>query len=386
MDNRTLIVTIVALGLVEVLTFLALALYRREPSLLVFAVGFAGSVVGVLLMLGQGNVTPWIGVVLSNLFALFLPLMLAIGFRRLHGMPVSMPRRFAAYLASFLLVVCGATFLFDSYVLRAVLFSGTSALLFLEVRSVARKNALGLSAFVRRLTLWLCDAVVAVYVLRIAVLVVTRPGGLLILQDTLVTPLTLLFLLVIAVLGANLVLLTDGARLVEDLKRKNDMLDSLSRTDSVTGLGNRSGFDRLGLDQPQVYGPEAQPTSLLLIDLDHFKRINDVYGHRAGDAALVRTAGLVRGLVRRTDEVYRWGGEEFLILARGTALPAATALAERIREAIEAPAGDQQGSFTASIGVAERRAGESRDDWFKRADEALYRAKDEGRNRVVAAT
>ncbi len=169
------------------------------------------------------------------------------------------------------------------------------------------------------------------------------------------------------------------------LMRMNERLRVLSRTDVLTGLANRSHLNDIFGREIERAGRYRRPLSIILVDLDHFKQVNDRFGHVFGDRVLVEFAGLARKALRGTDTVGRWGGEEFLILCPETTEEAAFALAERLRLTLRLygfPAGHLQ---TASFGVAGCRAGDTVDDLLVRADHALYRAKDDGRDRVVLA-
>jgi len=161
----------------------------------------------------------------------------------------------------------------------------------------------------------------------------------------------------------------------------------MSMTDPLTGLLNRYGLQRALQRELAEARRYARPLSCLLLDLDHFKAVNDTYGHAAGDAALTQAARVLTESVRGSDVVCRYGGEEFLVLAPETELAGALALAEKIRLAVSARLfGADSHSFplTFSVGVARLRAGESGNDMIARADEALYQAKQHGRDRVEA--
>lgn len=163
-----------------------------------------------------------------------------------------------------------------------------------------------------------------------------------------------------------------------------------SRIDSLTGVDNRRSLEEQGRAALSLCHRQRQPLSVLMIDLDHFKSVNDAHGHLAGDAVLVAVASICRGLMRESDRFGRWGGEEFLAILPDTSAEQAHALAERIRAAIqEATIDFEQAALhiTASVGVA---GGEVADDlathWtalIREADDAMYRAKASGRNRVV---
>ena len=160
-------------------------------------------------------------------------------------------------------------------------------------------------------------------------------------------------------------------------------LRNLAVTDTLTGVWNRRHGTELLTADLSARRP-GQALSLLMLDIDHFKTINDTFGHQAGDHVLIEIASRLRTSLRGSDMVARWGGEEFVVLLRDCALPDALRLAEDIRAAIaELPFG-AMGSLTVSVGVAEARAGEDLTTWLERADQALYRAKRSGRNEVAA--
>jgi two-component system, cell cycle response regulator len=163
--------------------------------------------------------------------------------------------------------------------------------------------------------------------------------------------------------------------------------------DALTGLFNRRHLeDRVSSELAAAHRHE-RPLSLLLIDVDHFKSVNDRFGHLAGDEALKMVAFVLRGAVRKEDVLGRYGGEEFVVLARETALQGAKALGERIRRAVEGSRCAWQGQdlgltvsigVTVSVGLTELVPGKSERDLFETADRALYLAKQGGRNAVVA--
>ena len=185
--------------------------------------------------------------------------------------------------------------------------------------------------------------------------------------------------------------LTRRRRFAEALRESVQVSMELAITDGLTGLHNRRYLDsHLGaiFEESLLRG---RPLSVLLLDIDRFKSINDTYGHDAGDEVLREFANRVRALTRGIDLVARYGGEEIVVVVPDTPLEAARAVAERIRERVEGtPFAIHRGScsipVTVSIGLSSRQAGDpAAGDLVKRADLALYRAKETGRNRVVAA-
>lgn len=154
-----------------------------------------------------------------------------------------------------------------------------------------------------------------------------------------------------------------------------------SQVDTLTQLLNRKTFDdsiqRL-LNSPQ----DGQPSWIAVVDIDHFKRINDSYGHLFGDEVLLLVAGVLRQSFRQQDKVFRFGGEEFVILLRQVDEEGALAALERLRTAIETRAFPQVGRVTVSIGATRARSGDAACDVLGRADDALYHAKSNGRNQL----
>lgn len=180
-------------------------------------------------------------------------------------------------------------------------------------------------------------------------------------------------------LAADLSLEID--RLREDLSR----MEETASFDRLTGAWNRRRFDEAAASEMGLARRRRAPLSLIMLDLDHFKRINDAFGHPVGDTVLAGAAAAFRPVLRTSDALIRWGGEEFLVLAPATTLEGAISLAERLRSALEATPFPNAAPMTLSAGVAEYLDGESPEAWVARADQALYRAKAEGRNRVMAS-
>ncbi|MHC1791380.1 diguanylate cyclase [Solidesulfovibrio sp.] len=170
-----------------------------------------------------------------------------------------------------------------------------------------------------------------------------------------------------------------------ELDRKNQALAVLSLTDRLTGLCNRRKIDQSLAAEWRRAQRFSTPFSVIMLDIDNFKDVNDIFGHAVGDAALVLLADILMLTARETDVVGRWGGEEFVVLCPETDLEAARSLAESIRREIEGTAFPGIGQVTASFGLADFEADATPAGLVKRADEALYRAKESGRNQVVIA-
>ena len=188
----------------------------------------------------------------------------------------------------------------------------------------------------------------------------------------------------------------ETSQLTMSVKRMADRLlmllaesRELASRDTLTGAYNRRAFLEIVAASQAMQKREREAASVLLVDLDHFKRVNDTWGHNMGDAVLKHAAGVFRASLRDCDVLCRWGGEEFIVLLPRTDLDGAVVVADRMREALpqNVPADWPEALRpTASIGAAPLQAGAVFTDVAAAADAALYRAKAEGRNRVMRAT
>ncbi len=169
---------------------------------------------------------------------------------------------------------------------------------------------------------------------------------------------------------------------IEEMRARIAELERLSATDRLTGAWNRAHLDRMIETELSRSLRFRQPVSLILLDIDHFKDVNDTHGHAVGDLVLRELVQVMRESVRSADLVFRWGGEEFVVLAASTSYRSAAVLAEKLRSAVARHAFPVIHGLTVSAGVAEHLASESVEAWFLRVDAALYQAKSGGRDRV----
>jgi diguanylate cyclase (GGDEF)-like protein len=169
---------------------------------------------------------------------------------------------------------------------------------------------------------------------------------------------------------------------ISQRKLAEEELYLLATTDSLTGIANRREFFSILAREVEHAKRYGTPLSLAMYDIDHFKLVNDTFGHDAGDVVLQTVTSLVKGNVRATDVVARWGGEEFMLLMPQTDMPAAANVAEKLRELIAGHDFVEPENLTASFGVSTFLPDDDRDSLTKRVDDALYRAKENGRNRI----
>jgi diguanylate cyclase (GGDEF)-like protein len=173
-------------------------------------------------------------------------------------------------------------------------------------------------------------------------------------------------------------------RMNAELALKNSELEVLATHDYLTGVFNRRKIEQALAVEHSKFERYGTPYSMMIIDLDHFKTVNDEYGHREGDDVLIRLGEAFRGRLRKSDMLGRWGGEEFMVLLANTTLPDAAEAAEKMRiVAAELDLGLPR-NVTISVGVGEVKAGESSDGFIRRVDTLLYEAKERGRDRVIS--
>ena len=179
--------------------------------------------------------------------------------------------------------------------------------------------------------------------------------------------------------------------LFNDLEESHNQLKLLASQDHMTKLYNRRYFSEISTTILELAIRHQKPLSLMMIDIDKFKKINDTYGHHIGDIVIISLANTLKELSRKSDVVCRFGGEEFLILLPETDIVGADSIAEKIRKSVEETLVDieeeQRLKYTISTGISEVKIKEETnlEETIQRADEALYKAKEGGRNRVCKA-
>jgi diguanylate cyclase len=168
----------------------------------------------------------------------------------------------------------------------------------------------------------------------------------------------------------------------KELEEEKEVLTILSSTDYLTKLYNRKEIDSLLKLNEEIYISSKDNFSLILLDIDDFKMVNDTYGHLVGDDVLINISNILLKFTRKTDSVGRWGGEEFIIICPNTNIEDASKLAEKLRDKISKYQFEKVGHKTASFGVVSYREDDSLNELLARVDDAMYLAKSKGKNRV----
>ena len=188
-------------------------------------------------------------------------------------------------------------------------------------------------------------------------------------------------ILIVQYIFSTLITLLFSYAFADRMLRQRTLLEELSIKDPLTGVGNRRAMEeKLLVITAQDYSVKKQNPSLILIDLDEFKKVNDQYGHSAGDNILRDFANIVSQKLTKDDHLFRFGGEEFVVISHKRNQENTSILAEELRESIDQYRFDQNLHVTISLGIAEYKPDETGFEWLGRADKAMYKAKSAGRN------
>ena len=386
MWNEGLSFSVVIVTCAIALISAAIAFGRREKALWIYAAGFSSMAASFAFFILQGKVTPWIGIILPNSLILIFHCCIAWGIRSFYGYPRQWPWRFWLYIFTYLASLLVFTFVHPSFAPRGIIVSAFIIVLTAEFLAVLVREISSMPGAIRYPVTFFLFPFIIFHAVRIALISLHIGDGDLFMSPGAVTTFTLSCTMFFSVLWAGSLMILDSTRLVHAMEKKNSMLADLALKDGLTGLFNRHFLDHTIQVEMQRHDRYGEPLSLIMIDLDHFKRVNDLYGHDAGDAVLIESAKRIGGAIRQSDFLFRWGGEEFLVLAPHTDRDGASALASKLRERLVASPVPPVDTVTASFGVAERVKGESRMEWFRRVDRAVYLAKSNGRNRVEVWT
>lgn len=357
-------------------------IHGREPAVRYWALGYLCCAIPTAMFALPGLVPSGLAKSLGNLIAMASIALVYIGTARFIGRPVRW------WLLAAALAVAGLANLYwslwqDGMAQRIFAYSLTVALSCALMAYDLLVGGSGPQRLVYRFVA-ICWSLFAAATLGRSMAFLAAGPGLEI--DNLGVPQWAWF----AALQATMILTAVGHLLMAS-QRLQLRLDELASLDELTGVFNRRAFLAAFNQQQSAAAPKRGGSAVLMLDLDHFKRINDRHGHAAGDLVLRDTAGLVRGLLRDRDVFARAGGEEFWLLLPGVDASVASAVAERLRAAVESHRFEFEGQaipVTMSIGIA-LLGGDAQDGRIHaalaRADGALYEAKTAGRNRVVIA-
>ena len=388
-DNRTQVIVQAGVSIVLCAAmFVAWRTQKTYPGFGLWTLSKVPNALGWLLIGLRGLIPDWASVLLGNGFLLFSPLFSFEGIREFRGKPA---RDWLNY--SLVLLLSGGFIYFTrvqpSVNARLVLISGYAAIIYtrcaLELLFKTPRN--------QRPGYWFTAAMFGLYSIVLYLRLLTSAS-----LPSLADPFAvdawqnLLFLATnLAGIGWTFgLLMMTNQRLALELGAAEAEVREMAATDFLTGAYNRRAFSEFGQREMQRATRYAAPFALLIIDIDHFKAINDEYGHLNGDVMLCEVVKTLRANLRAVDILARWGGEEFAVLLPETDPAGCLRVAEKLRAAVadlRAPAEQRMMRATISLGCAVWNAqDETLDGALRRADQALYQAKQQGRNSAVMET
>lgn len=388
LDIRSLTVALTSVSAVlSIILFLIWRSRRTYPGFGLWTAGNALYAAGFMLIALRGLVPNTLSIVPANILLLSAAVLFLEGVRRFRGI-AGRPISNMSLVVLPVLLIAYFTFVTDDTGMRVVVYSAFCAVIAGLVAWELFRNAQSDLCF----SLWFTGSLFAMHALFMGfrvVLTFLNPGPHDLLAPNLIQTLTFLISLLLGIAWTFGFVMLNSERLEVDLKNAQVELQRLAETDFLTGIANNRRFFEDGEREIQRARRYGHPLAALMLDLDHFKKVNDTYGHAAGDKVLVAMTDTFRRLLRDIDVFGRLGGEEFAILLPETDLAGGRATAERLRMAIaetQIDAGNRTLKITISIGVTLLSPDDAGlDAVLKRADDAMYEAKRHGRNRVVTA-
>ncbi len=381
-ELHTFLILVELLMLIYAITAFVVYSVRRHIMHLTMSTSFLVSLVAFALM--HTYITdpkPWVVVIYNFLFLLSVVLIIG-GFRAYYKLK-AMPIRYVVNLAASVIGTYFFTSVVPNYLGRVginalflVLF--TADALYETGPSIKKENKI-----IKRTIYISMGCLIAFFLFRFLNVLLfsqTEPE----LQEAMKT--TALVTGFFSVFSYNFwisgSMLLESNRTFMNLSAENVKMENLAMLDPLLKIYNRNKLDEDMSSIVEKSNRMGDIASILLIDLDRFKSINDQYGHDVGDAVLIQAVQIINGLLRTDDRVYRWGGDEFMILAPLTDIHGAARLAQRINDKFADSIFPMIGKLSVSIGCAQHFQFESHEDWFKRVDLTLYKAKQSGRNRI----
>ncbi len=390
MWNMALSLSLVTISTAIALMFWVMTIVRKSATLKYFAISFSLLSIAFAIFNTQGLFHPISGIVLANSLMFLSYMFLAWGTRIFYQKGDVLPFRFYAYIIAAIVILILFTFLIPSFRVRAVtastciaLFSAESIYSLIKAGFVSKQIRFKLPIIV------IISLFMIFHIVRIIVMIISSDIGSYFMGIHPYTTATFLATQFFTILWSELILLADMEDLLGKVEKKRDQLASIAYNDQLTGVNNRYALESFLDQELERQDRYLEPLSFILFDIDHFKHINDKWGHSAGDEVLIAAAHIAQKNLRLTDRIFRWGGEEFLIVCPHTVSSGAADFAQKLRHLLSVIDFSESkilpknfSGITASFGVIERFPGESRNDCFRRVDKVMYFAKKNGRNRV----
>jgi diguanylate cyclase (GGDEF)-like protein len=343
--------------------------------------------IGMFFLMIRKSVPYFVSSVLTHSFIICGLMFFYIGLQRFIGKKASYVKATVFFLIFFFLSYFFA-YVFPSIKLRIILYSLYFVIINLQAIYLLLFETQKNQRVIYRNTAIVCGLMTMLYSFRIIAVFLYIPGMESFLQGPLDSLLIMASQMLNIAMTFSLVLMINSRLFLEvqDYANEKEMmaheLRKLANTDSLTAVFNRAKIEQTLTIEVLRSRRYKHPLSIIIADIDHFKQVNDTYGHNAGDLVLTGIASILKHHVREVDTVGRWGGEEFLIVCPETTAEGAKKLAEKLRKKIEKHHFKDIGIKTISMGVAQIEIDDWDEDMIKRADKNLYKAKKAGRNRV----
>lgn len=381
-ELHTFLILVELLMVIYAITAFVVYFVRRHIMHLTMGISFLISLAAFALMHRHINdPEPWVVVIYNFLFLLSVVLIVG-GFRAYYKLK-AMPIRYWFFLIASIVGTYFFISVIPMYTARVGVNSWLLVLFLLDTLNEARAAIRTESPIIKRTVFSTMGGLILFFILRLLyVLFFTKQNPTLI-ESLGTTALTTGLFSVITynfwIIGS---MLLESNRSLRYLSAENLKMENLAMLDPLLKIYNRNKLDEDMSSIVEKSNRMGDIASILLIDLDRFKSINDQYGHDVGDAVLIQAVQIITSVLRIEDRVYRWGGDEFMILAPLTDIHGAARLAQRINDKFSASSFPKIGKLSVSIGCAQHFQFESHEDWFKRMDLTLYKAKQSGRNRI----
>jgi len=382
-DALTLNIALIILSSVYFIMSLIIYNIRKEKYLLYYLLTFITLTITYSLMLFQKTFPDWFSFVFTNILVALSQMFIVFSVRVLYKLN-PFKKRFLVLIAFLAMALIYFTYINFSLSYRVISLSVYMAINLVDLLIVTNRNKKNVDADINKIISTVLVISSFVWLTRIVFALTADVQVRYLVDQGVSTAAYYLIAMVTVSIWFSLFIWLDSTQSVKIIEQKNIELSELALVDNLTNLSNRHYFDH---DIEFLIATTIRNKSkitLLMIDLDRFKLVNDTYGHIVGDNVLKQTAQILKNSVRATDRVYRWGGEEFIIITPETSNSQASLVAEKICQNFRDTKFDVIGSITVSVGLASYDEEESVVDWIKRADLALYQAKQTGRCKWVA--
>ena len=375
----TLNFVMIILALVYFIMSFIIYKVRKDKYLIYYYLTFLTLSLTYLLLFYQKTLPEWLGFIVTNLLVLLSQLFVVTGVRVLY----SLKPFIKSSILYFIFILIGM--IYYTYVdlninARVIIVSFALAIMLIELLHTINRNKNKVHKSITTIVIASSSISLLIWFSRIAFAIFNENSAGYLIDQGLTVGIYYFIGMITISIWFSLYIWIESTQSVISLEMKNKELSQLALIDNLTGLANRHYLEYDINFLIATSNRTGSKLSMLMIDLDRFKLVNDTYGHLVGDKVLKQTAHILSESVRSSDRIYRWGGEEFVIIVPDTSNEQAKLLAEKICQNFRDAKFDIIGNITVSIGVASFDRKEKIEDWFKRADLALYQAKQTGRN------